>query len=615
MVMIKKKLKQEVIGDNNPLLNLITPFGLNYENTSLQISDNIAKVFGIIKYPQEPDIGWMSKITNINSSHVCISFRNTDPSILIDNLNRVIEIKNSELNMGGDALTKNRATRARDSATNMMIQMDEFDESVGVVSTVVMPYSTDKDIFKKLSKSSEATCKVAKCKVRAATFIQESGLKSISPAYGINSDIDEAYGKLMPLSSFIGGFPFASAGHRDNTDYSYVLGRDSNGGLVIIDLWLRGGDRTNSNFSLLGVPGVGKSATAKHIALAEYMMGTKIIFIDPENEYRDLTKKLKGDWINAGGGSEGKVNPLQVRPAPVDDDDEEQRLYSNEEVSMGDLALHMKSLEVFFKMYLPSLDDILSARLKKALIELYNDFNIFWDTEIKALKNTDFPIMEDLYKKIGSIYESSNDDEEIRELKKLQLLLHDISYGSDKFLWNGHTTIDPKSRCICLSTAALQNMSDKVKAAQYFNLLSWCWEQMSFDRNEKVMLIADECYLLLDPQVPQSAVFLRNVEKRSRKYEASIGVISHSVVDFLHESIRMYGQAILDLPCYKFIMGTDGKNLKETKDLYNLTESEEELLLQKKRGQALFMFGSRRLNLNIDIPEYKFQYFGSGGGR
>jgi type IV secretory pathway VirB4 component len=67
---------------------------------------------------------------------------------------------------------------------------------------------------------------------------------------------------------------------------------------------------------------LGKSTAVKHIALAEYMKGTKLIFIDPESEYRDLCLNLNGDWINAGGGANGKINPLQIRPAPRDGEDE-----------------------------------------------------------------------------------------------------------------------------------------------------------------------------------------------------------------------------------------------------------------------------------------------------
>jgi hypothetical protein len=204
------------------------------------------------------------------------------------------------------------------------------------------------------------------------------------------------------------------------------LAKDSSGGLVVVDLWKRGGDRNNSNIVVMGVAGVGKSTAVKHIALSEYMKGTKIIFIDPESEYKELCKLLNGDWINAGGGSNGKINPLQIRPAPRDDENEEFPLYKDEGNDMSDMALHLKNLEIFFNLYIPDLTMMQKAVLKQCLIELYNQFHITWT----------------------------------------------------------------------------------------INLLSWCWEQMSKDRTERVLLISDECYLMIDPNVPLNLVFLRNVEKR-----------------------------------------------------------------------------------------------------
>ncbi len=76
--------------------------------------------------------------------------------------------------------------------------------------------------------------------------------------------------------------------------------------LVIVDTWKRGGDRTNSNFCVMGNSGVGKSTAIKHILLSEYMKGTRIIVIDPESEYRDLCQNLNGDWINAVGEGGGR---------------------------------------------------------------------------------------------------------------------------------------------------------------------------------------------------------------------------------------------------------------------------------------------------------------------
>lgn len=154
--------------------------------------------------------------------------------------------------------------------------------------------------------------------------------------------------------------------------------------------------------------------------------------------------------------------------------------------------------------------------------------------------------------------------------------------GSDSFLWNGHSSIKTNTRYVCLDTHDLQNTSDNIKRTQYFNILTWCCQEMSKDTNERVLLICDEAYLMIDPSVPQSLVFLRNVEKRARKYEVGVVVISHSVVDLLDPQIKMYGQALLDISCFKIIMGTDGRNLHETNEIYNLTDAEEELLASNK---------------------------------
>ena len=138
---------------------------------------------------------------------------------------------------------------------------------------------------------------------------------------------------------------------------------------------------------------------------------------------------------------------------------------------------------------------------------------------------------------------------------------------------------------------------------------------MSRDKEERIMLICDEAYLLIDPEVPQTLSFIRDVEKRARKYNAAIGIISHSVVDFLNEKVKRFGQAVLDLPAYKFIMGTDGQNLKETAELYSLNEAEKLFLEAKQRKKALAFIGSKRIPISFDIPGYKFEYFGTAGGQ
>lgn len=617
--MLKRENAQEQEIRNNALLNVITPVGLGFSKNSLDLGENMGKVYGLIRYPQKVEVEWLSRITNIPSTIVSIGWRPVDNATLINAISRSVVQQRGMAEGAKDPLSRQRAEKAADDGEKIIMQIDREGETVGLMSVSVMPIAKDEKTFKKVCRRAESMVSVMKCKMRVIPNLQKESFRHISPSFPTNAKIESILQKIVPISTFVGGFPFASSGFNDGEGYYFA--QDTSGGLVIVDTWRRGGDRTNSNFVIMGNSGVGKSTAIKHIILSEFMKGTKILVVDPESEYKDLCFNLNGDWINAVGGSAGMINPLQVRPSPRDDEQEKEadRLYRDEGYGMNDLALHMKNLEIFFNLYIPSITDMQRAVLKKCLIELYRNFGIVWETDITLLGAEDFPVFSDLYQLVQKKAEEETDRQVYADLA---LLLYDIAEGSDSFIWNGKSSIkdgtgtdNGSGSIIVLDTNALQETSDHIKRTQYFNILTWCWEQMSRNREERVLLICDEAYLMIDQKVPQSLVYLRNVMKRARKYEGALAIISHSIVDFLSESIKQYGQALLDIPCYKVLMGTDGKNLKETADLYDLTEAEQELLLARKRGHALFMVGAKRLHISFEIPEYKMLYMGRAGGR
>lgn len=602
--------KVEEIKENSALLNVLTPMGLEFQKNYLSIGENIGRAYGIIRYPQKVEAGWLSRLTNIPGTIVSIGFHPIDNGTLINAISKNIVLQRGQAESARDPLTKQRAEKAAEDGEKIMSRIDREGETVGLMSVSLMPAAKDEKEFKKTCRRVESTANIMKCKIRAIPNLQKECFMHLSPSFPNHKKIESILQKVVPISSFVGGFPFANSGFNDGEGYYFA--KDTNGGLVILDSWKRGGDRTNSNFCVMGIPGVGKSTAIKHILMSEYMEGTKVIAIDPESEYKDICLKLGGDWVNAAGGSRGRLNPLQVRPSPNDEEEEKIKLYEDEGHGMNDLALHMKNLDIFFSLYLPTLTDMQKAVLKKSLIELYETFGIVWDTDIHDVSADKFPIISDLYEFIRKKAATADNGQIYSDLA---MLLYDMAEGADSFIWNGHSTVQADSGLLVLDTHALQEMSESIKRTQYFNILTYCWEQMSRDRGERVLLVCDEAYLMIDQRVPQSLVYLRNVMKRARKYEGGLAIISHSVVDFLAESIKQYGQALLDAPCYKILMGTDGPNLKETAGLYDLTEAEQELLLAKKRGHALFMAGSKRLHINFDIPEYKFRYMGEAGGR
>ncbi len=598
---------------NNHILNVITPMGIEFSPSYFIFGENYAKVLLITAYPPRVKMGWLSRIANMEGVICSVHLTPTDPAKLIENISKSIGELSAKISNGGSALMIQRAEQQYKDANLLLQKIDQEQENVFYVSVSIMITAPTKELLDRKSRKVESILAGSKMKGRAPMFRQEDALSTVSPYGFCPQSIKDISNRNMPASTIAGSFPFTRSGINDMK--GIILGKDKSGGIVLIDLWNRSGDRTNSNLTLLGAPGVGKSATIKHIFTFEYALGTTIIIIDPEREYKELCENVGGQWINCGGGTGGRINPLQVKEVPIDDEEENDSLYKDEGKGVGSLALHFQTLRTFFNLYLKDLDNMDYAVLEEVLEELYLSRGIDWNTDTSKIPNEQYPVISDLYELL--LLKSKKEENSIKNprYEKLALLLRRAAVGADAALWNGHTTINKLSNFIVLDTFDLQDADESIKTTQYFNILTWCWNQISKDRSEKVLLGADEAYLMIDPDVPQSIKFLRNVSKRIRKYEGGLAVISHSVVDFLDPAVKRWGQALLDNPCFKLFMGADGKNLEELATLMNLTEAEIELLAKKNRGQGLLIAGSQRIEVNIELSDFELKLFGKGGGR
>lgn len=617
-VIKKNEKKEEQKTEMNPaLLNAISPMNIKFEQNDLYLGENKGSIFGIVSYPVEVDYGWLKEITNIPSSVVGISFHSVSSGDLMRDLNHTI---NSNIKRERESFNFEESYAAEQLAINaskLYRQINDDHEKVGLISSTIMPFSPEEKELKRIKEKVRSVVSGKNLLIRNMSFFQKEGYRLLSPFYTREKSASEYLDRLVPLSALIGGFPFASGGFNDGTG-SYFA-KDLAGGLVILDMWKRGEDRTNSNFIILGGSGAGKTTMVKHLITSEFMKGTKIFILDPEGEYRETVSLLGGDIINCGGGKTGIINPLQVLPKPkamvnIEDKNIFEEI-EDETEQIPDLASHLNFLETFFEIYLVDKKAEVIDVLKSSIIELYAQFHITWDSDILSLRNEDFPTMKDLWEYIETKKEKENNQFQKDLLEKLSVALKDMAVGADSFIWNGYTGIEYQSKIVDFDTSGMSKFSKKKKATQYYNVMSYLWQEVVRDRTERVMIIGDEIYLALDKDVPQTANSLRDMMKRMRKYEGSLVLISHLVSEFLSEEIKLYTQPLLDIPTYKILMGTDGQSLLDIKKLYSLNEVEEALLEKRKQGQALAFIGNARIPVQFHIPSYKFDYFGKASGR
>lgn len=612
---------------NEHILNIITPSGIDYDSTHANIGENVGKIYCISRYPAENiKYGWLAALCQLEGTITSIEFRRTDADNLIDVYNKKIAQLKGDRTTAKVESDKQLIDKAIKDLEGLIQKIAVQKEPVGYVNIMLYIRHTDSRMLEDRIKRVSGAVAVAQCKLLNLKYKQLQAMKCMAP-YGIPSQQVARMGERnMPISTFLGGFPMANAGINDPG--GYWLGRTSRTNrVVILNQWIRSNDRVNSNWFISGLPGSGKSTAIKKIQTCEYSFGTKIITLDPEEEYVDLAAHpdINGDVIDCAGGSTGRINPLQVRYSPriaEDDLNDGENLNDymvyDEEMGISDLAIHIQNLRVFFKLYFgaESFDAGIKTALEECIIEVYRDFHITWDTEIAFLQPEDYPVIRDLYNKV----EEKSKKPDLSQYKqsvydRLKDLLYSIAYGADQFIWNGPTTINPQSDFIVLNCSKLLELDENVKRAQFFNLTSWAWHEMSKDRSQKVIFGIDEGYLFVDPDYPDLMKFVRNVSKRDRKYEAGLMFITHSAVDVLDPAVKRFGQAIIDNSCYRFIMGTDGKNLQETVDLFNLTEGEQTILASKSRGVGILFAGSVRLDMRLEVSNEMLEMFGKRGGR
>lgn len=624
MAKTNKEVKSPSSQHNQQILNVITPAGIDFTNTSANIGDSYGKIYAVSKYPTDGvDYGWASEICKLEGTCTEMDVRYGDPSFITNVYNKKISELRADRDLVKNESDKQQIDEAIKDLEEMIKRIAVQNEPVAYVNTMVFVQDSSEKSLNDRIKRISGRMAVNGMNLKLLRYKQKEALQVFAP-YGIQNPFVANMGERnMPLSSFFGGFPMAASGIRD--EGGLYLGKTGSGDLIFLNQWQRNKDRVNSNWFITGLPGSGKSTFLKKLMTYEYGFGTKFIVFDPEEEYIDLANHpdIKGDVIDCAGGSTGRINPLQVRVAPrvtkeeleADEDINDFMDYGDDDIS--DLALHIQNLRVFFKLYFGNENfNIVKTALEEALIETYKEKNIVWDTDISALKNEDFPIMEELCKTVKKL----KDKERISEYRKnnfdrLADLLFPIGEGADKYIWNGYTTINPKSRFIVLNMSKLLDLDENVKRAQFMNLTMWAWQQLAADRNEKTLLSVDEGYLFVDPDMIDLLKFMRNISKRSRKYEAGIMFITHSVVDVLDPEVKRLGQALIDNACYKFIMGCDGKNLEETKKLFHLTDRQENILAAKNRGNGILFAGSVRLEMQVDVCTELLEMFGSAGGR
>lgn len=580
---------------NYNLIDLITPTGgLTFERNKIYFGSRYCKIYTIAHYPSNIEMKWLGNLVSNTGAIFSINIEPTDNAELIDSLDSRIRDASGLAQISKNESSRQMREQEIKEASEIINRMIQNNEVVSYLTIYILVSAEEKEELKIKCKEVESEVQHQKLKIRNLTnYLQLSGFKAVAPFFTIQTDLSKKFKRNILTSSFTGGFLFNTDTFTD--EGGYYWGVNQNGGIIIFNLWQQDVMRGNSNMFVVGSSGSGKSMAVKHMILNE-IPTTKILIIDAENEYSYLCKNLNGKIIECDGIENGGIlNPLQVR------------INRDDKTGNNALSLHFQFLETFFQSLYPTLTEIEFSKLDLIFENLYKKFGITKSTDISKLKNTDFPILEDLYYFI----ENENKQRKNEIYEKLLALIRPIAIGQASSIWNGYTNIEIDTRVTVFNTSTMQKFQIQYKRAQYYNILSYAWDILSKNTQEKTMLIADECHILVDPNIPQTLEYIRYISKMARKHNSSICVITQSIEDFLNEKIKLYGQSLLANATNKLFFKSDGKDLKDIVSTFNLTEQEEKMLLNAKVGECLFICGTRKIYMAFKLFQYELEMIDS----
>ena len=439
---------------------------------------------------------------------------------------------------------------------------------------------------------------------------QKDGFISVSPS-GYNLFKDE-FERVVPASSLANLFPLNYSGKTD--EKGFYIGKDKFGSNIFVDFNKRADDKTNSNILILGNSGQGKSYLLKLIQCCLLQSGYSVIVLDPENEYYELTKNLKGDYIDLISG-EYIINVLEPKlwsdELLLEEQYDEQVPQAFKTSNI--LTQHISFLKDFFKSY-KNFTEAQIDTLEIMIKQLYNQFDITDESNFDDLTVSDFPILSDLYDLVVNEFDNFNPEEKNLYtediLREISLALYSICKGSDSQYFNGHTNINHGS-LVTFGLKGLLSSNQNLKNALLFNVLSYMSNELL--SKGKAIGALDEFYLFLSNLT--AVEYIRNFMKRVRKKDSSIIIASQNIEDFNLPKIKEYTKPLFSIPTHQFLFNAGNVDKKYYIETLQLEESEFELIKYPERGVCLYRCGNERYNLKVEAPKHKAILFGTASGK
>ncbi len=551
--------------------DLIAPAAFEVQPTHLMLGDIFVRTLFVTTYPRYVGIGWGAPIINYKGTiDVGLYFYPIKASIILKQLRDKVGILEAQIvsdNDTGKPRDPIRETALRD-VEQLRDDLTQGIEHFFQFAFYVTVYAKSKEELDRRTEEIESVFGAKLIYSKRGFYQAEQGFNSTLPL--CNDELMIAFN--MNTSPIASSFPFISSDVTSDNGILYGINRHNNS-LILFDRF----SLQNANAVVFATSGAGKSYAVKLEILRAMMMGTDVIAIDPEMEYRQLSDAVGGTFVNVSLASEAKVNPFDL-PRPKGEETSVEDILRSAVITLKGLLRIMigKPMGQGFTLgFTPEEDSILD----RALIEAYAKKDITAD--LPSLANIgEYPVLDDLLDVLEGMDGGAN----------LVARLEKFTRGTFSGLLNSPTTVAMNNQLVVFS---VRDLEDELRPMAIYTIVNYIWNVVRSERKKRILCI-DEAWWLM--QNEDSAKFIFALVKRARKYYLGVTTITQDVNDFL---TSQYGQAIVTNSSMQILLKQSSAGVDLVVKTFNLTESEKYLLLEAGIGEGIFFAGQKHAAIKI----------------
>ncbi|MCG2690745.1 ATP-binding protein, partial [Candidatus Parcubacteria bacterium] len=515
--------------------DLIAPASMQINPNFLMLGGKFVRTIFAVNYPRYISVGWFAPVINLNSTFdVAMFFYPVQSAIILKQLRKRVGaleaqiISDAEKGAARDPL-RETALRDIESLRDALTQGTEKFFQFALYVTV---YADKKEELDRLTDEVENIFGSRLVYSKRVFYQAEQGFNSTLPLCN-----DELYITFnMNSSPIASSFPFISSELTSDNGILYGINRHNNS-LILFDRF----SLQNANSVVFATSGAGKSYAIKLEVLRSLMLGTDVIIIDPEYEYKHLSEAVGGTYINVSLASESNINPFDL-PRSIGGETKPEDIIRSAVITIKGLV----------NLMLGKLTHEEDSVVDRALLETYAKKDITPDCDLSKIE---VPVMQD-FQDILEGMEGGAD---------LALRLQKYTQGTFAGLFNSPTNVKLDNQLVSFS---VRDLEDELRPIAIYTIVTYIWNVVRSEMKKRILVI-DEAWWLM--QHEDSAKFVYALVKRCRKYYLGVTTITQDVNDFLTSP---YGQAIVTNSALQLLLKQSPASIGLVQKTFVLTEGE-----------------------------------------